>query len=279
MQYIDLHSHMSSRTTDDYKIMALTGCVAISEPSFWAGYDSCTPDYFRDYFYRLTEYEPSRAAQYGIQHYCWLCLNPKEGENREMAKAVLKLIPEFLGHPNVLGIGEIGVNRVTRNELATFIDHVELAVRTNELIHIHTPHLEDKFKGTKVIVDTLLAEQRLDHGKVMVDHAEEHTIEMILGNGFWTGITLYPTTKVSHSRAVDLIERYGTERICVASACDWGPSQPIAIPEFIAEMRRRGHPEATIHKLVYENPAAYLGQCPKFRLKHAEPGAVLRLGK
>ncbi|MEX1135553.1 MAG: TatD family hydrolase [Balneolales bacterium] len=276
MQYIDLHAHMASRSTDDYKMMALTGCVAVSEPAFWAGYDSCTPDYFRDYFHRLTEFEPGRAAEYGIQHYTWLCLNPKEGEDRKMAKAVLGIIPEFMDHPNVLGIGEIGVNRVTQNELATFIDHVDLAVQTDQLIHIHTPHLEDKYKGTKVITDTLLAEQKLKPGKVMVDHAEEHTIEMILDNGFWAGLTLYPTTKVSHNRAVDLIERFGTERICVGSACDWGPSQPIAIPELISEMRRRGHSESTIKKVVYDNPVEFLGQCNKFKLRHTEPDAVLR---
>ncbi|MEX2633435.1 MAG: TatD family hydrolase [Balneolales bacterium] len=267
---------MASRTTDDYKTMALTGCVAVSEPAFWAGYDSCTPDYFRDYFYRLTEFEPKRAAQYGIQHYTWLCLNPKEGEDRAMAKAVLNIIPEYMDHPNVLGIGEIGVNRVTQNELATFIDHVKLAVDTDQLIHIHTPHLEDKYKGTKVITDSLMAEQKLKRFKVMVDHAEEHTIEMILDNGFWAGITLYPTTKVSHNRAVDLIERFGTERICVGSACDWGPSQPIAIPEFISEMRRRGHSEKTIKNIVYDNPVEFLGQCSKFKLRHTDADAILR---
>ena len=39
MDYIDLHAHMVSRTTDDYQQMALTGCVAISEPAFWPGWD------------------------------------------------------------------------------------------------------------------------------------------------------------------------------------------------------------------------------------------------
>ena len=39
MEYIDIHSHMGSRTTDDYEAMALTGCVALTEPAFWAGYD------------------------------------------------------------------------------------------------------------------------------------------------------------------------------------------------------------------------------------------------
>jgi predicted metal-dependent TIM-barrel fold hydrolase len=39
MPYIDPHIHMVSRTTDDYKRMALAGCVMVSEPAFWAGYD------------------------------------------------------------------------------------------------------------------------------------------------------------------------------------------------------------------------------------------------
>ncbi len=266
MKYVDIHAHMVARTTDDYEQMALTGCVALTEPAFWAGFDHQSPAVFADYFHRLTHFEPMRAAKYGIQHYCWLCLNPKEGEDREMARQVLAIIPQFLERPNVLGIGEIGVNRVTRNEIETFIDHVELALHYQQLIHIHTPHLEDKYKGTKVIVETLLSERRVEPGRVMVDHAEEHTIGMILKHGFWTGLTLYPQTKTSAARAIDMIEIYGSDRICVASACDWGPSLPTAIPHFILEMRRRGHSEDTIRKIVYENPQEFLSQSPKFHL-------------
>ncbi len=267
MKYIDLHAHMISRTTDDYHKMALSGCVALSEPAFWAGYDRRSADVFADYFDHLTDFEPKRAAEYGIQHYTWLCLNPKEGEDRELAKQVLKIIPEFMDRPNVLGIGEIGLNRVTRNELETFKDHVDLALEHNQLIHIHTPHLEDKYKGTKVIVETLGADSRIDPSRVMVDHAEEHTIPMILEAGFWTGVTLYPVTKTSLGRAVDMFERYGTERICVASACDWGPSDPVAVPQFALEMRRRGHDDDLVHEIIYENPKRFLGQSPKFQLK------------
>src|SRR5919201_3842404 len=265
MDYIDIHAHMTSRTTDDYEHMALTGCVALTEPAFWAGQDRLSAAAFRAYYEQLTDFEPRRAAKYGVQHYTWLCLNPKEAEDRELARDVLAIIPEYLDRPNVLGIGEIGLNRVRRNELAGFRDHVDLAMEHEQLIHIHTPHLEDKWKGTKAIVDTLAADQRIEPHRVMVDHAEEHTVDMILDNGFWTGLTLYPITKVSPARAVDIIEIRGPERICVAAACDWGESRPVAVPEFIMEMRRRGHPDALIHRVVYENPIEFLGQSPKFR--------------
>jgi len=276
MDYVEMHAHMASRTTDDYEQMALTGCVALSEPAFWAGYDRLSAAAFAAYFEQLTDFEPKRAAKYGIQHYTWLCLNPKEADDRELAPQVLALIPGYLDRPNVIGIGEIGLNRVTRNELATFVDHVNLAMEHDQLILIHTPHLEDKYRGTKVIVEALGADARVKPGRVMVDHAEEHTMPMILERGYWAGITLYPLTKVSPGRAADMIEVFGGERVCVASACDWGPSIPIAIPQFIMEMRRRRHPERLIRKIVYDNPVQFLGQSPKFRLPRAELAAVAR---
>ena len=270
MRYIDTHAHMVSRTTDDYQQLALTGCVAVTEPAFWPGWDRMSADGFEDYFRQLTEFEPRRAAQFGIQHYTWLCLNPKEGEDLALAADVLARIPKFLERPTVLGIGEIGLNRVTQNELTTFKAHVDLAVAYDQLILIHTPHLEDKRKGTAAIVQALRADPRIRPERVLVDHAEEHTLGMILEAGFWAGITLYPQTKTSAARAADMIEIFGPERICVNSACDWGPSLATAIPHFVLELRRRGHDEALSERVVYENPRAFLSQSPKFRLPGAQ---------
>jgi len=267
MEYIDHHAHMTSRTTDDYQQMALSGCVAVTEPAFWAGWDRSCGDSFEDYFRQLTEFEPKRAAQFGIQHYTWMAMNPKEADDRELSRDVLKRIPKFLDRPTVIGIGEIGMNPITRNEVATFDEQVELAVAHLQLILIHTPHLEDKLKGTRVSIDVLRRYPTLEPGRVMVDHAEEHTIETILDHGYWTGLTLYPQTKVSAQRAVDMIEKYGPDRICVAGACDWGPSDPIAVPRFILEMRRRRLPEELIHRVVFENPVRFLGQSGKFHLR------------
>ena len=276
MEYIDIHSHMGSRTTDDYEQMALTGCVALTEPAFWAGYDRGSAQAFRAYFEQLTDFEPKRAAKYGIKHFTWLCLNPKEADDRALAADVLPLIPEYLDRPNVIGIGEIGLNRVTRNELATMVDHIDLAMQYDQIILVHTPHLEDKYKGTKVIVDTMAADRRIRPGRVLIDHAEEHTMPMIQDAGFWAGITLYPQTKVSPGRAVDMIEIFGSDKICVASACDWGPSVPTAMAHFVLEMRQRGHPDRLIRKIVYENPIEFLSQSPKFELPRLEAAAVAR---
>ena len=149
MKYIEPHAHMVSRTTDDYQTMALAGCEAICEPAFWAGFDRTSAQGFYDYYRQLTDYEPKRAAKYGIDHYCWLCINPKEADDAGFAREVMSIIPEFLDQPTVLGIGEIGMNKNTVNELAIFEEHVAMAQKYDLPILIHTPHLEDKLKGTQ----------------------------------------------------------------------------------------------------------------------------------
>jgi predicted metal-dependent TIM-barrel fold hydrolase len=271
--YIDPHIHMVSRVTDDYQRMAQCGCVALSEPAFWAGFDRGSVDGFRDYFRQLTDVEPKRAGQFGIKHYSWLCINAKEAENVSLSRDVIAMIPEFLDKPGVLGIGEIGLNKNTRNEATVFQEHVDLAAKTNELILIHTPHLEDKYKGTRMIIDMLKADRRVRPERVCIDHVEEHTVKLALDNGFWCGMTLYPTTKCTPARSADIVEMYGTERIMVNSAGDWGVSNPLAVPEFIQEMKRRGHPDATIHKIVYENPLNFFRASNRWQ-GWAESGAT-----
>ena len=176
MQYIDPHIHMVSRTTDDYETLARMGCVAMSEPAFWAGFDRGSVESFRDYFRQLTDFEPKRAKQFGIQHFTWLCINAKEAENVELSREVIAMIPEFLDKPNVIGIGEIGLNKNTRNEVTIFKEHVDLAVLYDLPILIHTPHLEDKYQGTRMILDVLCSDPRVKRDMVLVDHVEEHTI-------------------------------------------------------------------------------------------------------
>jgi len=266
MRFIEPHAHMVSRTTDDYLALATAGCEAVCEPAFWAGFDRGSAEGFRDYFCQLTEHEPKRAAKFGLPHFAWLCINPKEAEDLKLAAEVIAIIPEFLDRPNVLGIGEIGLNRNSRNELKVFEQQVDLAARCGQLILVHTPHLEDKLKGTRLIVDAIKSDRRINPARVIIDHVEEHTIELALDAGFWAGITLYPESKCTAARAVDMMEKYGMERLWLNSACDWGVSVPLAVPRAALEMRRRGHSAAAVDRMLHGNPLKFLGQSPKFKL-------------
>ena len=269
MRYIEPHGHMVSRTTDDYQAMAIAGCKAICEPAFWAGFDRTSADGFYDYFRQLTEYEPRRAGMFGLKHYSWMCINPKESEDVKLADDVLAIIPEFLKKENVLGIGEIGLNKNSRNEITVLEKHVNLAAEHKQLILVHTPHLEDKLKGTRLIVDLIKSDSRIQPSQVIIDHVEEHTIKVVKDAGFWAGMTLYPESKCSPSRAIDMIEVFGSDQIWMNAACDWGISDPLAVPKTAREMVRRGYDEDFIDKVVYRNPATFMAQNSRFQLPTA----------
>lgn len=264
MPYIEPHAHMVSRTTDDYQALALAQCSILCEPAFWAGFDRRSAEGFYDYFSQLTIHEPKRAAQYGIDHYCWLCINPKEADDVGFAREVMSLIPQFIKKPTVLGIGEIGLNKNTVNELLIFEEHLALAQSYNLPVLIHTPHLEDKQKGTRLILDAL-KNCHFSPNQVLIDHVEEHTIAEVLDAGYFAGMTLYPQSKCSLARAVDMAEIYKMERLCVNSACDWGVSDPLAVPKFSLEMRKRGHSHKAIDTMTYANPMRFLQNTPPFQ--------------
>jgi uncharacterized protein len=265
MRYIEPHGHMVSRTTDDYQAMLTAGCAAVCEPAFWAGFDRGTPEAFYNYFLQLTEYEPARAAKFGLPHYTWLCINPKEAEDPVLAKEVISFIPEFITKPNVLGIGEIGLNKNSRNELKVLEWHIEMAAELDQLILVHTPHLEDKLKGTKLILDALKSHPKIKPERVVIDHVEEHTVDLVLDQGFWAGMTLYPESKCTAARAIDILENYGTENIWMNSACDWGVSVPLAVPRTALEARARGYDRKWIDEIVFQNPVKFMKQCKKFK--------------
>src|SRR4051794_3083298 len=63
---------------------------------------------------------------------------------------------------------------------------------------------------------------------------------------------------VSDQMALFSVRRCGA--VMVASAGDWGPSDPLAVPE----MPRRGHEEGLIRRVVCDNPLAFFSPCRRF---------------
>ena len=47
-------------------------------------------------------------------------------------------------------------------------------------------------------------------------------------------------------------------------------SKPTAVPDFIMAMKRRGHPESLIRKIVYDNPLEFFSQSRNFQFTPPE---------
>lgn len=249
--YIDPHIHVTSRTTDDYEAMRKAGIVAIIEPAFWLGQPRTDVGSFKDYFSSLVGWERFRAKQFGIVHYCTMGLNSKEANNEPLAEQVMELLPLYAGKEGVVAIGEIGYDDQTAAEDKFYRLQLELAKQVDLPVMIHTPH-RDKKKGTIRSMD-VSEEHELDPKMVIVDHNNEETVKEVLDRGYWAAFTIYPHTKMGSERMVEIVRQYGSERIIVDSAADWGKSDPLAVPKTAALMRKKGIPEEHIRLTCYEN--------------------------
>lgn len=268
MRIFDPHIHCIARVTDDYERMALAHVAAVLEPSFWLGAPRTSAGTFEDYFNLMLEWETDRAWNHGIRHFTLISLNPREANDRALARDVLAILPRWLDHPNCVGIGEIGFDDITPAEEEAFRAQLDLARRKDLPAMIHTPHRR-KREGTERTL-AILREVGADPDKVLIDHNTEETIAMVRDAGFWAGHTVYPVTKLSPERAATIFETHGVERMLVNSSADWGPSDPLSVPKTVLELRKRGMAEGEVESLVWNNPIAFFGQSGRLDL----PGGV-----
>ena len=256
--YIDPHIHMVSRTTDDYQLMRQGGVIAVIEPAFWTGQPRTTIGTFVDYFASLIGWERFRASQFGIKHYCTMGLNSKEANNEALAEQVMEVLPRFAGKEGVVAIGEIGYDEITPAEDKYFRLQLELAKAMDMPVMIHTPH-RDKKRGTTLSMDVCI-EHGLSPSKVVIDHNNEETCKEVLDRGFWCAFTIYPKTKMGNMRMVELVKKYGSDRVIADSSADWGISDPQAVPKTASLMLENGISRADVEKVCYGNALAAYGQ-------------------
>jgi predicted metal-dependent TIM-barrel fold hydrolase len=265
LRYIDPHIHMVSRTTDDYQAMAAAGVVAVIEPAFWIGQPRTEVGSFKDYFSSIVGWERFRASQFGIKHYCTIGLNSKEANNEALAEQVMDLIPRYANKEGVVAVGEIGYDEMTKAEDKYFRIQLDMAREWGMPVMIHTPHRNKKV-GTSRSMDVCI-EQKIAPHMVVIDHNNEETCKEVLDRGFWCAFTIYPKTKMGNKRLVEIVRKYGAERIIADSSADWGISDPLAVPKTAQLMLENGIPPATVEAVCYKNALAAYGQSGQFNEK------------
>jgi len=242
---------MTSRTTDDYEAMAAAGIAAVVEPAFWVGQPRTHVGTFEDYFLSLLGWERFRASQFGIAHYCAIGLNSKEANNEPLAREVLELLPRFALKEGVVAVGEIGYDEITPAEERAYQRQLEFAVEHDMVVMVHSPH-RDKKNGIRRSL-AVARECRMPMQKLVIDHNNEETVEDVLESGAWAAFTIYPHTKMGSERMVEIVKKYGPERIFVDSSADWGVSDPLGVPKTARLMLERGIDRTAVELVTWKN--------------------------
>jgi predicted metal-dependent TIM-barrel fold hydrolase len=270
MRIFDPHIHMSSRTTDDYAAMHAAGVRALVEPAFWLGQPRTNAGSFTDYFDSLIGWEPFRASQFGIAHHCTIALNPKEA-NDPRCVPVLELLPRYLEKDGVVAVGEIGYDSMTAEEDTAFAAQLALAIAHELPALVHTPH-RDKAAGTERSI-AVVRESGIAPERVVLDHLNELTVAMAKESGCWLGFSIYPDTKMDEDRMVAILREYGTERVLVNSAADWGKSDPLKTRKTGDAMLAAGFTEDDVDRVLWRNPVEFYGRSGRLSLDGETPEA------
>ena len=255
---------MYSRVTDDYEKMRLAGIRTVIEPSFWLGQERTFAETLIDYWEHIISYERSRASEYGIDHYCTISINPKEANNKILSDNAFSRLEEFLQRSNVVGLGEIGFDDITNQEEEIFRKQLLLANELGIPVIIHTPHI-NKLEGTKKTLE-IIKETGVDQSKIIVDHNTEETIELPLSYDVMAGLTVYPETKLSPIRAVNILKKHGTDKILINSSADWGRSDVLSVPKTAIEMESNGFSKKEIEKVLFDNPNSFFKQSKNYKV-------------
>jgi predicted metal-dependent TIM-barrel fold hydrolase len=269
VRIFDPHIHMTSRTTDDYAAMAEAGVRAVVEPAFWLGQPRTSVGTFVDYFDSLLGWEPFRAAQFGIRHHCAIALNPKEANDPRLA-GVLDLLPRYLPKDRVVAVGEVGYDSMTPAEDEALGKQLQLAAEYELPVLVHTPH-RDKVAGTRRTL-AVVRESGLDPGRVLIDHLNELTAPLVAGSGCWMGFSIYPNTKMSEERMVRVLAEFGTDRMLVNSAADWGASDPLTTRRTAAAMLAAGFDPDRVDTVFWRNPVTFYGQSGRLEMESGDAG-------
>lgn len=255
---------MYSRTTDDYDAMSKAGIEVVVEPSFWLGSPRTSIGTFEDYWEHIISFETTRARQFGIEHFVCISVNPKEANQRPLAIDAVEAMKKYLDRERVVAIGEIGYDLINDLEEEVFVKQMDIAVEKDMLMTIHLPHY-NKPQGIKRIENILLnSNNKYNRNKILVDHNVEETIEKTLELGMWAGLSVYPNTKLSPERAMNIVKKYGADRIMVHSAADWGISDPLSVSLVAREMKKVKFSNNEIERVTFYNAYDFFKQSPRF---------------
>jgi predicted metal-dependent TIM-barrel fold hydrolase len=116
---------------------------------------------------------------------------------------------------------------------------------------VHSPH-RDKKRGIERSI-AVAREVGVPMHKLVIDHNNEETVQIALDAGVWVAFTIYPHTKMGSERMVEILKRYGPERLIVDSSADWGISDPLSVPRTARLMLERGLPREHVELVTWQN--------------------------
>jgi predicted metal-dependent TIM-barrel fold hydrolase len=261
---VDAHAHLNMLTWTDLEAMHLAGIEQIVSPIMLDAAKPVCSETIVEMWDYLLEVQLQRAGDHFIRAYGMVCVNMASTPKGDPAP-LFTLLPAYLARPEVVAIGEIGLEPQSRTcrdltaQSALLEAQFEISKATGTPVVIHTPHAPEAKRHFTGQVLALSTKHALPMAQVVFDHCSEANIGVALDAGAYAAVSVQPWRGMTPEFACDLIARYGVDRIMINSDCSGQHSDPLAVPKTAAALRRRGLPEADIGKVCGANAVVFFG--------------------
>jgi predicted metal-dependent TIM-barrel fold hydrolase len=253
-EFIDAHVHAHSRSGEDFGRLRSAGCVGlVAVADEGGGYRG--PDSVLDHFRRLDRVDRPRVERAGLKFCLALGMHPR-GIPVNGANEVLKVLPEALKDHRASAVGEIGLEQGGEQEEDVLAAQLDIAAGAGLPAIVHTPRSR-KRQAVERILD-LLSKSRLEPEKILLDHLNEDTLDLVLDSNCWLGLAVHPA-KLSPDQAAGLVAKYGPGRFVLSTDMGASASWLFGIPATVSAMQDRGLGDDVIRAVVYHNAASLLG--------------------
>ena len=283
--YIDSHCHTHGFPYDAWETIGSTGVAAVvisaGNPHVHREIHDEVPDLadVRRYWEEPIRFSESAEKMHFFKVFVGIGISFMT--RVDQWEQALELIPDLLKKPNVVAIGETGIDPIQyfgmrwplEEQKIVFEEQVRLAKELNVPFILHTPTPKksrdflhelavseipnENYKRHFLDMDMeIINKIGLDHKRLVIDHVDETILEYALKEtNAYIGIGIGQTLRHTNPEFfADTVERYGPERLMVNSDhVAYVGTDLLAIPKTIRDLRRRGVDVADIGKAVFDN--------------------------
>ena len=243
---IDTHIHSDARSGEDFEKMYLSGIDSAISCSFYP-YTLFNEEVLLNHLEKILNYDSKRGKKYGLDLKVALGIHPMNSYIKP--DLIYENLYKWIENKDIVAIGEIGLEKLTEDEIRVFKKQLEIGDETKTKVIVHTPR-KRKEEVLKVINDII--PQHIDEKLVVIDHINPNVINQVINKDYTIGLTVQPN-KMEKEEAIAILNEYGYDRFLLNSDISYKPSNPLSVVETIRELKRKGVDNKEIEKVAYKN--------------------------
>jgi len=258
MRIIDPHLHVDRMKGKEVETLSIAGVEGAVLPTPHMLQWIVSADTLFRMWRMFLEFEVQHSASLGIKVFVTLGV-PFYGLDTESVAKALEKMPEYLDHPAVVGLGEIGMDAGIEDEERLFRRQLAIAKEHGKPVIVHTPTpMEPQAVDVCRQIIKVIESERFPMDKVVFDHTGRESLSDRLNTGAMVGLSLC-YDKLRPEDAAEIVAEYPDRRgqLLINSEFGYAADGYYSVPRSVLSMRRLGLKRDVIEGVTWDNPKRF----------------------